>query len=85
MICCRRLSAVFRLHRHQNKRRLLNDQRVVQRCREDEILPLGNWLFIGALALVLFQLLSRIETRAADHALVQLVLGFYFAFHWILL
>jgi hypothetical protein len=47
--------------------------------------PLGNWLFISTLALVLFQLLSRIETRAADHALVQLVLAFYFAFHWILL
>jgi len=32
--------------------------------------PLGSWLFVSALALVLFQFLSRIELRAADHALV---------------
>jgi drug/metabolite transporter superfamily protein YnfA len=31
---------------------------------------LGSWLFIGALALVLFQFLSRIKLRAADHAFV---------------
>ena len=31
---------------------------------------LGSWLFIRALALVLFQFLSRIKLRAADHALV---------------
>ena len=46
---------------------------------------LGSCLFIRTLALVLFQFLSRVELRAADHTFVYLVWAFYFTFHTVLL